>query len=58
MDTGFDIAASAAAGRRGRGARGRLYPSPRHGRANPVPVVPVFLNTYYPPNQPRPRPLL
>jgi len=23
--------------------------------ANPVPVVPIFLNTYYPPNQPRPR---
>jgi 3-O-methylgallate 3,4-dioxygenase len=22
--------------------------------AKPVPVVPVFLNTYYPPNQPRP----
>ncbi|MFL6947229.1 MAG: extradiol ring-cleavage dioxygenase [Xanthobacteraceae bacterium] len=23
--------------------------------ANPIPVVPIFLNTYYPPNQPRPR---
>lgn len=22
---------------------------------NPIPIVPVFLNTYYPPNQPRPR---
>ena len=21
---------------------------------NPIPVVPIFLNTYYPPNQPRP----
>src|SRR5262249_61082176 len=28
----------------------------RHGVPgdNPVPVVPIFLNTYYPPNQPRP----
>jgi 3-O-methylgallate 3,4-dioxygenase len=22
---------------------------------NPIPIIPVFLNTYYPPNQPRPR---
>jgi hypothetical protein len=27
----------------------------RYLRARPLPIVPVFLNTYYPPNQPTPR---
>jgi 3-O-methylgallate 3,4-dioxygenase len=56
MDAGFDVAASQ-----------RLSQGEGEGHAvayvhrrvmdpvRPVPVVPIFLNTYYPPNQPRPR---
>ena len=56
MDDGFDIAGSQ-----------RLPEGEGEGHAiayvhrrvmdatKPVPVVPVFLNTYFPPNQPRPR---
>jgi 3-O-methylgallate 3,4-dioxygenase len=55
MDAGFDLAASK-----------RLPEGEGEGHAvayvhrrvmdprNPVPMVPVFLNTYFPPNQPRP----
>jgi hypothetical protein len=56
MDAGFDLAASQ-----------RLPEGEGEGHAiayvhrrvmdanNPVPAIPVFLNTYFPPNQPRPR---
>jgi 3-O-methylgallate 3,4-dioxygenase len=56
MDFGFDVASSQ-----------RLPDGEGEGHAiayvhrrvmdaeKPVPVVPIFLNTYYPPNQPRPR---
>ena len=43
------------AGGRRRRPRHRLCASPRDGRAKPVPTVPIFLNTYFPPNQPRPK---
>jgi hypothetical protein len=56
MDIGFDL-----------GASKRLPPGEGEGHAiayvhrrvmdanKPVPAVPIFLNTYFPPNQPRPR---
>jgi len=55
MDTGFDLAASKAL-RPGDGEGHALAYVHRHvlDAARPVPVVPIFLNTYYPPNQPRP----
>ena len=55
MDTGFDIAASARLPE-GEGEGHAVGYIHRHAMdsANPVPVVPIFLNTYYPPNQPRP----
>ena len=55
MDTGFDIAASKRLPE-GEGEGHAVAYIHRHAMdsANPVPVVPVFLNTYYPPNQPRP----
>jgi 3-O-methylgallate 3,4-dioxygenase len=55
MDTGFDLASSKSL-REGEGEGHAIAYVHRHVVAaeNPVPVVPVFLNTYYPPNQPRP----
>jgi 3-O-methylgallate 3,4-dioxygenase len=55
MDTGFDLASSKSL-REGEGEGHALAYVHRHVVAadNPVPVVPVFLNTYFPPNQPRP----
>jgi hypothetical protein len=56
MDNGFDPASSKRM-REGEGeGHGMAY---MHRRvmdpAKPIPIVPVFLNTYFPPNQPRPR---
>jgi Catalytic LigB subunit of aromatic ring-opening dioxygenase len=55
MDLGFDLASSKSL-REGDGEGHALAYVHRHVVAvdNPVPVVPIFLNTYYPPNQPRP----
>ena len=55
MDLGFDLASSKSL-REGEGEGHAIAYVHRHVVAadNPVPVVPVFLNTYYPPNQPRP----
>jgi 3-O-methylgallate 3,4-dioxygenase len=56
MDLGFDLASSKSL-REGEGEGHALAYVHRHVVAadNPVPVVPIFLNTYYPPNQPSPR---
>jgi 3-O-methylgallate 3,4-dioxygenase len=55
MDGGFDPASSKSL-REGEGEGHALAYVHRHVVAadKPVPVVPVFLNTYYAPNQPRP----
>lgn len=55
MDAGFDLAASKCL-REGEGEGHAIAYVHRHvmDAARPVPVVPVFLNTYYPPTQPRP----
>jgi 3-O-methylgallate 3,4-dioxygenase len=55
MDAGFDLASSKCLPE-GDGEGHALAYVHRHVLAadNPVAVVPVFLNTYYPPNQPRP----
>jgi len=56
MDNGFDPAASKRM-REGEGeGHGMAYVHRRlMDAAKPIPIVPVFLNTYFPPNQPRPR---
>jgi hypothetical protein len=56
MDEGFDLAASQClpAGE-GEGHAIAYIHRRVMDEANPVPTVPIFLNTYYPPNQPRPR---
>lgn len=56
MDDDFDIAASKTL-RTGEGEGHAVAYVHRHvmDPDHPIPVVPVFLNTYYPPNQPRPR---
>jgi hypothetical protein len=56
MDAEFDLAASARL-REGEGEGHAIAYVHRHvmNAAAPVPVVPVFINTYYPPSQPRPR---
>jgi hypothetical protein len=56
MDNGFDPAASKRM-REGEGeGHGMAYVHRRlMDVAKPIPIVPVFLNTYFPPNQPRPR---
>jgi hypothetical protein len=56
MDNGFDPASSKRM-REGEGeGHGMAYVHRRlMDGANPIPIVPVFLNTYFPPNQPRPR---
>ena len=55
MDGGFDPASSKSL-REGEGEGHALAYVHRHVVAaeSPVPVVPIFLNTYYAPNQPRP----
>ncbi len=56
MDNGFDPASSKRM-RKGEGeGHGMAYVHRRLMDAQkPIPIVPVFLNTYFPPNQPRPR---
>jgi len=56
MDGGFDLAASKRL-RQGEGEGHAVAYVHRRvmDQRKPVPVVPVFLNTYFPPNQPRPR---
>lgn len=55
MDHGFDPASSKRM-REGEGeGHAVAYVHRRVMDERPVPVVPVFLNTYFPPNQPRPR---
>jgi 3-O-methylgallate 3,4-dioxygenase len=56
MDADFDLAASKRL-RDGEGEGHAMAYVHRHviDPNNPVPIVPVFLNTYYPPSQPRPR---
>ena len=55
MDNSFDITASKCLpGEEGEGHAIAYIHRHAMDSANPVPVVPVFLNTYYPPNQPRP----
>lgn len=56
MDADFDLASSKCL-RPGEGEGHAVAYVHRHvmDGANPVPVVPVFLNTYYDPNRPRPR---
>ncbi len=54
MEHGFDPASSKCM-RKGEG-HGMAYVHRRlMDEKNPVPIVPVFLNTYFPPNQPRPQ---
>jgi 3-O-methylgallate 3,4-dioxygenase len=56
MDNGFDIASSKCM-RKGEGEGHAVAYVHRRvmDDTKPIPVVPVFLNTYFPPNQPRPR---
>jgi 3-O-methylgallate 3,4-dioxygenase len=56
MDNGFDIASSKNM-RKGEGEGHAVAYVHRRvmDDKKPVPVVPVFLNTYFPPNQPRPK---
>ena len=56
MDNGFDPASSKCM-RKGEGeGHGMAYVHRRlMDENNPIPIVPVFLNTYFAPNQPRPR---
>jgi hypothetical protein len=56
MDNGFDPASSKCM-RKGEGeGHGMAYVHRRlMDPVKPIPIVPVFLNTYFPPNQPRPR---
>ena len=55
MDTGFDVAASKTLPK-GEGEGHAIAYVHRFvmDAKNPVPAVPIFLNTYFPPNQPRP----
>jgi len=56
MENGFDPASSKCM-RKGEGEGHAIAYVHRRlmDQAKPIPVVPVFLNTYFPPNQPRPR---
>jgi hypothetical protein len=56
MENGFDPASSKCM-RKGEGeGHGMAYVHRRlMDEGKPIPIVPVFLNTYFPPNQPRPR---
>ena len=56
MDRGFDLASSKCLPEgEGEGHAIAYVHRQVMDAQNPVPVVPIFLNTYYPPNQPRPR---
>ena len=55
MDTGFDVAASKVLPKGEGEGHAIAYVHRRvMDPQNPVPAVPIFLNTYFPPNQPRP----
>jgi hypothetical protein len=54
MDMNFDLASSQCLPQ-GEGEGHAMAYLHRRVMDNPVPVVPIFLNTYFPPNQPRPR---
>jgi hypothetical protein len=56
MDLGFDVASSKCLPE-GDGEGHAIAYVHRHvmEAEKPIPVVPIFLNTYYPPNQPRPK---
>jgi len=56
MDANFDLAASQCLPKGEGEGHAMAYVHRRvMDEASPIPVVPIFLNTYYPPNQPRPR---
>jgi 3-O-methylgallate 3,4-dioxygenase len=56
MDKGFDIASSKSLPEgEGEGHAIAYVHRQVMDAGRPVPVVPIFLNTYYPPNQPRPQ---
>lgn len=56
MDAGFDMASSKCLPEgEGEGHAIAYVHRQVMEPGNPVPVVPIFLNTYYPPNQPRPK---
>jgi hypothetical protein len=56
MDLGFDLASSKCLPEgEGEGHAVAYVHRQVMDAQKPVPVVPIFLNTYYPPNQPRPR---
>ena len=56
MDTGFDIASSKCLPQgEGEGHAIAYVHRQVMDARNPVPAVPIFLNTYFPPNQPRPQ---
>ena len=56
MDADFDLAASQCLPKGEGEGHAMAYIHRRvMDEANPVPIVPIFLNTYYAPNQPRPR---
>ena len=56
MQNDFDVAYAAQLGKpRGEGHAFGFVHRRLLGAANPVPVLPLVVNTYYPPNQPRPR---
>jgi Catalytic LigB subunit of aromatic ring-opening dioxygenase len=56
MDLGFDLAASKCLPEGEGEGHAIAYVHRRvMDAAKPVPAVPIFLNTYFPPNQPRPR---
>lgn len=56
MDAGFDIASSKCLPEgEGEGHAIAYVHRQVMDAGKPVPVVPIFLNTYFPPNQPRPR---
>jgi Catalytic LigB subunit of aromatic ring-opening dioxygenase len=56
LDMDFDLAASQCLPKGEGEGHAMAYIHRRvMDEAKPVPIVPIFLNTYYPPNQPRPR---
>ena len=59
MQAGFDVTASATVPQGPNGPRGIGHAFSfiyrRILRDNPIPLVPILLNTFFPPNQPRPR---
>jgi hypothetical protein len=56
MENGFDPASSKCMRKSEGEGHGMAYVHRRlMDETKPIPIVPVFLNTYFPPNQPRPR---